>query len=186
MPASPTQLRQPVRCLDIRHNRRYKPIIKTFVLNTIISGPLVIRMTALLGEGQSRSLGVGERGGPMRIILTIDETGADSDLLDTHTARLRKDFRSLDIDADPARLPAPEGSKALDGAMVGTLILSLASAPELLRSVTDVVCAWLRRNPGGRTAELTVGNDTIKLTGVTSAQQDLLIEAFVDAAKAER
>ena len=122
----------------------------------------------------------------MRIILTIDEAGADSDLLDAHAARLRKDFRALYISADPARIPAPEGSKALDGAMVGTLILSLASAPELLRGVADVVCAWLRRNPGGRTAELTVGNDTIKLTGVTNAQQDRLINAFVDAIEAEQ
>jgi hypothetical protein len=49
--------------------------------------------------------------------------------------------------------------------------------------VIETVRAWVARGQGGqqRTAELTVGDKAIKLTGVSADQQDRLIEQFVSA-----
>jgi len=115
----------------------------------------------------------------VQIILSISEQDSDPERVDAYATALREDLLTLDVDdVTRSATVAPPGSKAVDGAVIGTLVLTLATSPELLAGVAGVVSAWLRRNPAGRTAEVVIGGDTIKLTGLDAAQQNRLIDEF--------
>jgi hypothetical protein len=118
----------------------------------------------------------------IRVEVRLD-AGADADAQELYavTAQLRQ--RLLDLDVDSVdRLQAgeaPPGTRAVDPLSIGGgLIVTLAKSPELLKNVLGSIGSWLVARRGG-TAELQVGGDTIKLTGVSSEDQRRLIDLFV-------
>jgi hypothetical protein len=66
----------------------------------------------------------------------------------------------------------------VDVAEIGSLLVSVAQAPEALRQVVTAVRAWLTRD-GGHTAELTIDGDKLMVTGITAEAQEQLIEAWL-------
>jgi hypothetical protein len=64
-------------------------------------------------------------------------------------------------------------------AVVGTLLLSMAKSPELLKAVGGLVQAWAVGHQTA-TVEVTLGSDSIKLSGTgLSPEQRQLFETFV-------
>jgi hypothetical protein len=119
-------------------------------------------------------------GGEVR--LHLSETGADAQRLEELTGFLRRDLLMLDVQ-DVTRLRAgapPPGSRALDVAEVGGLLVSLGSATDGLRVVVSAVRDWLSRGEGTRrSVRLEIGGDALELSRATAADQDRLIELFV-------
>ena len=78
--------------------------------------------------------------------------------------------------------PAPEGTRAFDVALLGALVVKLghAAVGPLARVLQD----WLARR-SGRTIKLTLGEDSIELSGGSAAFQREMIETFLRA-RAER
>jgi hypothetical protein len=70
---------------------------------------------------------------------------------------------------------APEGSKGL-GAVAGAVLARLASVTAL-KAVLETVGAWVART--GRTVEVSVDGDVLKLTGASRQQQDRIVEAWI-------
>ncbi len=105
----------------------------------------------------------------------------DEQRLDELTARLRRELLELDVESvdRPAGEDAPPGSRGLDLAAAGLVVVRLAKSAAGLKAVIRHLQDWLTRNDE-RTVKLEVDGDTLEMTGITSAQQDLLITAWVE------
>jgi hypothetical protein len=106
--------------------------------------------------------------------------GADVEELAQLTDRLRTELLDLDVDAvqQPVRGEVPEDSKGASLAAVGELLVGLVTSPEVLVSIISGVRSWLRRNRV-RSVKLTLDGDALEVGGVSSAEQDRLIELWV-------
>ena len=70
---------------------------------------------------------------------------------------------------------APEGAKGL-GDVVGWLVAQFGTL-DGLRAVVSLVRGWTSRT--GRTVEVSIGGDALKVTGATSEQQEMIIDAWL-------
>jgi hypothetical protein len=70
---------------------------------------------------------------------------------------------------------APEDAKGL-GTLAGWLVVQFGTA-DGLRAVAAAVRGWSSRT--GRTVEVSIGGDALKVTGVTSQQQEQIIDAWL-------
>jgi hypothetical protein len=108
--------------------------------------------------------------------------GSDTDAeeLAQITGRLRAEL--LDLDVDTVRQPvlgqAPEDAKGADLLAAGQLVVGLVATPEVLASIIGAVRSWLGRNRA-RSVKLTLGGDTLEVSGVSSAEQERLIDLWV-------
>jgi hypothetical protein len=122
------------------------------------------------------------------ILVELFEADADPEQLDDETRRLRRDLLELDVDSVvPASAgEAPPGTRAVDLAAIGALVVTMRGGVDLVTKVVSVVQSWLH---GGarpdRTLKMTVGDNTIELTDPTDEQQQLLIDKFVQQVAAE-
>jgi hypothetical protein len=103
--------------------------------------------------------------------------GGDEDELMDFAGRLRTELLELDVAAvDPvSEATAPEQAKGL-ATLAGWLVVQFGSINGL-RSVVDVVRGWAART--NRVVEVNYGGDVLKLTGVTSAQQEKIIDDWL-------
>lgn len=111
----------------------------------------------------------------VQILATRDDQPDDVDRL---TQTLRDELLELDVDAvDPLDEPdPPAGAKGL-GVLAGWLAVQCGS-PEVLQAVTSALGAWAGR--ARRTVKVSFGPDVLEVTGVTSAQQEKIIEAWLE------
>jgi hypothetical protein len=110
--------------------------------------------------------------------------GADAEELDEATAALLRELRELEVDSAErvAGGPAPEGARAIEVALLGSLVIKLGQAA--VGPIARVLQDWLARR-SGRTIKLTLGEDSIELSGGSAAFQREMIETFLRA-RAER
>lgn len=115
------------------------------------------------------------------LIVSVDEGGADSERMEQLTLALRRELLQLDVeDVEPVRAgPAPEGTRAIDVAAVGALLVTLTSSAAALTGVVNTVRGWLGQGSRGRTVELTIGDKTLKLAGASDEQQEQLVREFL-------
>jgi len=115
----------------------------------------------------------------LRIQLGLN-AGADAEELDEQTAGLRRELLELEVGAvDRARVAEPPpGARAADAATLGTLLVGLANTASVLSRVVRAVRAWLSRGEA-RTVKLELDGDKLELTGVSSEQQERLIETWI-------
>jgi Effector Associated Constant Component 1 len=106
--------------------------------------------------------------------------GADSEEVDEAARALLRELRELDVDS-VERVSAgepPPDSRAVEVAAVGSLMVTLGRSA--LGAVAGVLQAWLARR-SGRTVKLTLGADSIEISGGSAAYQRQLIETFLAA-----
>jgi hypothetical protein len=105
---------------------------------------------------------------------------ADAEELAQLAGRLRAELLDLDVEdvQQPERGVAPEESKAAGLLAVGELVVHLVTSPEVLASIIAGVRSWLGRN-SARSVKLTIGGDALEVSGVSSAEQDRLIDLWV-------
>jgi Effector Associated Constant Component 1 len=120
------------------------------------------------------------------LVLRIEEDGADDDRLDSLTTTLRAELLALDVDdvRRPSGGAAPEGSRALELAAIGALLVTLKGSTEAISSVVTAIRGWLSRGSSGRAVEVTIGDRTLKLTAATPEQQDRVVAEFLRTATA--
>ena len=100
----------------------------------------------------------------------------DDDELAELTQRLRTQLLELDVESvDPvADTSQQEGAKGLE-TLIGWLAVRLGE--EGLRTVIAAVIGWVTRT--GHSVEVSYNGDVLKVTGVTSAQQERVINDFL-------
>jgi hypothetical protein len=116
-----------------------------------------------------------------QLTIRVAEEGADAERVDALTGYLRQELRELDVD-DVARAPggdAPPGSRAVDPAAIGALLVTLSGAATSINEIVTVVRGWLARGSTPRTVRIEMDGDVLELSGASAAQQDELISVFV-------
>ena len=89
-----------------------------------------------------------------------------------HAELLGVDEASVALLTDEA---SPDGAKGL-GTLAGGLLAQFGTL-DGLRAVVAVVRGWASR--AGRTVEVTIGGDVLKVTGVTTQQQEKIIDTWL-------
>jgi hypothetical protein len=99
----------------------------------------------------------------------------DPDALDDLTAFLRDELLELDVaSVDFVEASPPEGAKGAFAVLGGWLAVHFG--PAGLREVVRAVISWAGRN--GKTVELTLGGNTLKLTGASADVQSRIVDEF--------
>jgi len=110
------------------------------------------------------------------------QAGPDTDAeeLVQLAGRLRAELLDLDVDdvQQPPRAEAPVESKGGGWVTAGELVVQLVASAETLMSIITGVRSWLGRN-SARSVKLTMGGDVLEVSGVSSAEQDRLIDLWV-------
>jgi hypothetical protein len=119
--------------------------------------------------------------GPGELSVEV-QPGSDTDAeeLTLLAGRLRAEFLDLDVYAvrHLARGGVPEDAKGAGLLAASELVVGLVTSPEVLTSIIDTVRSWLGRNRA-RGVKLTLNGDTLEVTGVSSAEQERLIDLWV-------
>ena len=113
------------------------------------------------------------------IVQVLPVADSDAEELADLAAGLQAELLGVDA-ASVAPLPAGaalEGAKGLDGTLVGWLLVQFGT-PDGLRTVVAAVRGWASRT--GRTVEVNIGGDVLKVTAATSQQQEKIIDAWLD------
>jgi hypothetical protein len=111
------------------------------------------------------------------LILQIEPTSdGDDEELARLTQRLRRQLLEMDVDSvEPLTDTAGSDREKGLGALVGWLAVRFGT--EGLRAVVGAVVSWATRT--GHSVELRYGDHVLKVDGVTSAQQERLINDFL-------
>ena len=120
-------------------------------------------------EKRAATLGIQVAAGP----------DADAEEVADATSQLRRELLDLDVEAVemPGAGEAPPGSRAVELAAVGALVVTVAQS-ELLSMVIATVRSWLagRRQ---RSIKLELGGDVLELAGVSSDEQRRLTDVWL-------
>ncbi|MDH2388189.1 hypothetical protein QCN29_05170 [Streptomyces sp. HNM0663] len=111
----------------------------------------------------------------MRVVPGVDEDAAELDAL---ARQLRAELLELDVDG-VERLTAedlPALAKGV-GTTMGALVVRLGIT-QGLRAVVNAVKRWAARSE--KSVEITFGEDSLKVTGISSEQQERLIEIWLE------
>jgi len=92
---------------------------------------------------------------------------------------LRRELLDLDVDAvELARAgEAPPGTRGVDVAALGTLVVTIANTG-LLNTVVGAARSWMGSHPRG-TIKLELDGDVLEMTGVSSEEQRRLADAWL-------
>jgi len=117
--------------------------------------------------------------GPLEIKLEVDDDLSPMEF-DELTAALQRELLQLDVDAVDrvSAGPAPDGSRGVDLAALGALLVQVGQAAPVLGQVVNVIQAWASRSPK-RSAKLTIGGDTLELGGLSERDQRLVIRDWM-------
>jgi len=111
------------------------------------------------------------------IVQVLPAADSDAEELADLAAGLRAELLDLDeVLVTPHAAPAdPAGVKGL-GTLAGWLVTQFGSL-DGLRAVVAAVRGWVGRT--GRTVEVSIDGDVLKLTGATSQQQEKIVDAWL-------
>jgi hypothetical protein len=110
------------------------------------------------------------------ILQVLPDPDEDAEQLDDLTDMLREELLELDVAAVAPVMQdqAPEGAKGVVAALGGWLAIHFG--PASLRAVVNAVAAWAGRS--GKTVEITLNGNTLKLTGTSADVQSRMIDEF--------
>ena len=118
---------------------------------------------------------------PADLELSVDAgPGADDEELDRLARSLRAELLELDVaSVEPVPAwPVPEGARAIEALMIGSLVVRLARESKTLSSLVRTVRAWLGGD-GERRVRLELDGDVLELTGSSDAERERLIDAWI-------
>jgi hypothetical protein len=142
--------------------------------------PASIIKGARLTDGAARVQGVDMDEHPATLDVQV-AVGPDGDAEEVAQATLllRRELLNLDVDAveAPVEGEPPQGSRAVDMAALGTLVVNLADS-QLLAAVVAAVRSWLSGS-SRRSIKLQLGGDALELTGVSSKEQRRLTDEWL-------
>src|SRR3954451_8740001 len=111
------------------------------------------------------------------LVVGIDSAaGDDHDDVARLARRLRTELLDLDVEEVEALTggTVPNGAKGVSS-VLGMLAVRLGAAG--LKAVLDKIRDWVSRN--GRSVEVTIDGDTVKITGATAEQQEKIINVWL-------
>ncbi len=105
------------------------------------------------------------------------EPDADAAELEHATTQLREELLELDVDrVDQPSEPAPPGTRGLDVAALGTLLVGAGRGA--IGPVLGAVQSWVARR-SSRSVKITIDGDSLELTNASREDQRRLVESFL-------
>jgi hypothetical protein len=98
------------------------------------------------------------------------------------TAQLREQISALRVHSVdlPENGESPAGAKGLgDPLTLGIVFVTAVTSKRFLDSLCSMLQAWLSAR-GARGVKVTMGDDTLELTGVASREQQAITQAWID------
>lgn len=119
-----------------------------------------------------------------QLILKIDAgPEADAEELEELTRKLREELAELDVKAvDLVRAEAPARAKVDDPATWGMLLVALTASGGVITTLISTLQSWLTRHER-RSVTLEIEGDKLEVTGISSEEQQRLINAWVSRHK---
>jgi hypothetical protein len=113
---------------------------------------------------------------PDLLIRVNDEPDDDAEQIAELVRRLRRELLELDVDSVETVSDdvLPEGAKGVS-ALAGMLGVRLASVG--LKALVSRIREWAARS--GRSVEVTIDGDTIKITGASGEQQERIMNVWL-------
>jgi hypothetical protein len=104
---------------------------------------------------------------------------ADAEEIAEATLQLRRELQDLDVEAVevPRAGEPPPGTRAVELAALGALVVTVAKSP-LLVPVVTAIRSWLRGAPE-RTIKLELDGDVLELSGLSSSEQRRLTDEWL-------
>lgn len=117
----------------------------------------------------------------LQIMLNID-AGTETDLqeLEELTQQLHKELIHLDVESvDIARTgEEPVRAKVVEPVSWGTIIVTLLATGGVVTTLINAIQSWLTRHER-RSITIEIGGDKLLITGITSKEQQQLIDAWI-------
>ncbi|MGZ4602209.1 MAG: hypothetical protein ACXV3S_00765 [Kineosporiaceae bacterium] len=116
------------------------------------------------------------------LTIELGEDGADPERIDELTRMLRRELDGLDVErVQPLSAgQAPEGTRGLDMAVVGGLLVTLGQSAHALAPVIAAIRSWLSRSPGPvRTVRVELAGDVLELSHASADEEQRLVDLFV-------
>jgi hypothetical protein len=106
------------------------------------------------------------------------EPDADAAELDHATSQLRQELLELDVDRVdlPAGEPAPEGTRGIEAAALGTLLVGAGRGA--IGPILQTISSWVARR-SSRSVKITIDGDSLELTNASHEDQRRLVESFL-------
>ena len=122
---------------------------------------------------------MGDDPNKLEINLHVDDDISPLELEEL-TAAMRRELLQFDVDSVDrvSAGPAPAGSRGIDVAAIGALVVSLGKATPVLGQVVEVIRAWAARSPQ-RTVKLTLAGDTLEVGGMSESEQHQVIRDWM-------
>lgn len=113
------------------------------------------------------------------LTLHVTDEQADPEELEELTGRLRRELLDLDVEAvDRVRAGTPPpGTRAVDVAAAGALVVTVAQSPVIV-AIVAAVRTWLTGS-SRRSVKIAIGGDVIELVGQSTAEQRRLIDEWL-------
>lgn len=115
-------------------------------------------------------------------------TDATAEETERTTQALRSELLDLDEITSVARASAgaaPAGSRGLDIAALGALVVSVEPTVAAISRIVGVVRDWLGRrrgvHPSGESVRITVHGQSLEIAAATTQQQQALVDQFINA-----
>ena len=112
--------------------------------------------------------------------LVVDPNDGDRERADEDVQYLLSDLAQLDVEAI-GRVPAgaaPSGTKAGGAVELGALLIAVGGSGAILPMLVGLVRDWLGRRGSG-SVKLTIGDDSLELSGVSGKDQQRVLEEFL-------
>ncbi|MCQ6553921.1 hypothetical protein NPS70_12040 [Streptomyces sp. C10-9-1] len=115
----------------------------------------------------------------LRLVLHVDEEGADDERRAELAEGLGRELRELDAAVSPlGGGEAPEGTKSGGAVALGALLVAVAQ-PELVSAVLAAVEAW-GAGRAGRSVRIEIDGDSIEVTGLSAKDRRRLIDSWLE------
>jgi hypothetical protein len=117
----------------------------------------------------------------MQIVVAVEAADGDAEETDTLTRELQEELLLLDAAESVARPegePVPAGAKSGAATTLGALLVTGVFSRAALNAMVSLVSEW-RQRAQARRVELTEGEDSLIVTGLSGSDQKALIEAWL-------
>ncbi|MBD1862435.1 MULTISPECIES: hypothetical protein [Trichocoleus] len=117
-----------------------------------------------------------------QLLLKISsELDLDAEELEQLTQQLREELLELDVESvNLVRAgEAPKGAKVGDPISWGTILVTLLAAGGVVTTLINAIQSWLARDER-RSIIMEINGDKLQITGVSSKEQQQLIDAWID------
>ncbi|SNT53752.1 hypothetical protein SAMN05421812_108299 [Asanoa hainanensis] len=118
-----------------------------------------------------------------QVLIRVAESGADAPCVQRLTDAFVDALRAEGVAGVETvrRGDTAVGARGVDWESLGLVLATIQGSAEAILRLVTITRAWLSRDSGPRSVELSVGEATLRLSDASGDQQERLVEEFIRA-----